>query len=156
MPRPRCAKPIIKKLGAELSTPQTAPDLHFYVDGDLIRVDEPPKNASHDTFFTHEMLKYDTFVAKALTLKPKPPADPRARRRRARTGTIGSWGLGSKSTGSLVAYRRTKTRGVTQRSTKTCVALDPQTEKTRKNTSRILRNTSHQYACHLSCSRTNN
>ena len=67
-----------KKVGAELSTPQTAPDLHFYVDGDLIRVDEPPKNASHDTFFTHEMLKYDTFVAKALTLKPKPPADPRA------------------------------------------------------------------------------
>jgi translation initiation factor 3 subunit L len=67
-----------KKVGAELSTPRTAPDLHFYVDGDLIRVDEPPKNASHDTFFTHEMLKYDTFVAKALTLKPKPPADPRA------------------------------------------------------------------------------
>jgi len=70
-----------RRVGAEANTPQTATDLHFYVDGDLVRVDEPPKNASHDAFFTHEMLKYDAYVAKALMLKPKmvQVQDPRAK-----------------------------------------------------------------------------
>ena len=53
-----------------------APDLHFYVDGDLIRVDEPPKNASHDR--SSRTRCSGTTRRRQATLKPKPPADPRA------------------------------------------------------------------------------
>jgi translation initiation factor 3 subunit L len=72
-----------KPIGAaRLDAAGGADDIHFYVKGDMIHVDEPATQAArHDDFFANQMKKYDDDieVVKGLDAKPPPPpASPRA------------------------------------------------------------------------------
>ncbi|KAH8045521.1 hypothetical protein JL722_14212 [Aureococcus anophagefferens] len=72
-----------KPIGAaRLDAAGGADDIHFYVKGDMIHVDEPATQAArHDDFFANQMKKYDDYieVVKGLDAKPPPPpASPRA------------------------------------------------------------------------------
>jgi len=50
--------------------PPAALDIHFYVVGDMIHVDEPPKAQRHDEYFTAQIKKFDSYTAFVNTLKP--------------------------------------------------------------------------------------
>ena len=68
---------------APLDATATSSDIHFYVKGDMIHVDEPQTKAQrHDDFFATQMKKYDDYInlVKKLDATPPPPptSSPRA------------------------------------------------------------------------------
>ncbi|KAK7231377.1 translation initiation factor [Aureococcus anophagefferens] len=64
-----------KPIGAaRLDAAGGADDIHFYVKGDMIHVDEPATQAArHDDFFANQMKKYDDYieVVKGADAKPR-------------------------------------------------------------------------------------